>query len=143
MRDHTRDTASPESARVVTAFWEAMQINDFSAAARLLAPDFTLEWPQSGERIRGPANFAAINTHYPSAGRWQFTVQRMIAQGSDVVTDVTVTDGVIVARAITFSTVRAGLITRQVEYWPDPFEAPAWRAAWVERMGLHDDESSL
>jgi len=142
MNDHTPDTASRESARVVTAFWDAMQTSDFYAAAGLLAPDYTLEWPQSGERIRGPANFAAINTHYPAAGRWQFTVQRLIAQGSDVVTDVTVTDGVILARAITFSTVRAGLITRQVEYWPDPFEAPAWRVARVERMGLPDDESS-
>jgi len=27
-----------------------------------------------------------------------------------------------------------GRIVRQTEYWPDPFEAAAWRAQWVERM---------
>jgi hypothetical protein len=31
--------------------------------------------------------------------------------------------------------VREGKILRQVEYWPDPFEAAAWRSQWVERIG--------
>jgi len=61
-------------------------------------------------------------------------VQRLIAEGDEVVSEVTVTDGVLTARAITFSTVRDGRIIRQTEYWPDPFEAAAWRAQWVERM---------
>jgi ketosteroid isomerase-like protein len=92
-----------------------------------------LEWPQSGERIRGRANFVAVNEHYPAAGRWRVTVHRLIAEGNEVVSEVTVTDGVLTARAITFSTVREGRIMRQTEYWPDPFEAAAWRAQWVER----------
>jgi hypothetical protein len=44
-----------------------------------------------------------------------------------------VTDGVIEVRVITFSTVQGGLIVGQLEFWPDPFEAPEWRWAWVER----------
>jgi limonene-1,2-epoxide hydrolase len=122
-----------ESKYVVTQFWAAMQTNDFHAAARLLGEDYVLEWPQSGERIHGPENFAAFNEHYPAAGRWQFTVHRIIAEGDQVVTDVGVTDGQISARAITFSTVRAGRIVGQVEFWPDPFEPQEWRAQWVER----------
>jgi hypothetical protein len=31
-----------------------------------------------------------------------------------------------------FSEVVEGLIRRQVEYWPDPFDAQPWRARWVE-----------
>jgi ketosteroid isomerase-like protein len=122
-----------ESKTVVTQFWAAMQTNDFGAAAGLLSEDYLLEWPQSGESIHGPENFALFNEHYPAAGRWQFTVHRLIAEGDQVVTDVGVTDGHISARAITFSTVRAGRIVRQVEFWPDPFEPQAWRAQWVER----------
>lgn len=113
-------------------FWQAMQTNDFRAAAEWLHDDYVLDWPQSGERIRGRDNFAAINEHYPAAGRWQFTINRIVAEGDEVVSDVTVTDGQITGRAITFSTVRNRKIVRQVEYWPDPFEAPAWRALWVE-----------
>jgi limonene-1,2-epoxide hydrolase len=123
-----------QSRQVLAAFWAAMQTNNFRVAADLLDASFILEWPQSGERIRGPANFIAVNEHYPTTGRWHFTVQQLIADGSAVATDVLVTDGAISARAITFSTVRAGKIVHQVEYWPDPFEPAAWRSQWVERM---------
>ena len=120
--------------QVVEQFWEAMRANDFRAAGELLHDDYILDWPQSGERIRGRANFVAINEHYPAAGRWQFTIHRMIAEDDEVVTDVTVTDGVTTGRAITFSTVRDRKILNQTEYWPDPFEAVLWRAQWVERI---------
>jgi limonene-1,2-epoxide hydrolase len=128
------ETVTDTSRQIVQQFWAAMQTNDFRAAAKLLDDSYLLEWPQSGERVRGPANFVAVNEHYPAAGRWQFTVHRLIADGSEVASDVTVTDGVMVSRAITFSTIRAGRIVRQVEYWPDPFEAAAWRAEWVEQV---------
>lgn len=124
--------ATSSSKRIVEQFWQAMQSNDFRAAAAWLHDDYVLDYPQSGERIRGRDNFAAINMHYPAAGRWQFTINRLMAEDNEVVSDVTVTDGQITARAITFSTVRDGKISHQVEYWPDPFEAPAWRAQWVE-----------
>ena len=118
---------------VVERFWALMQANDFAAAAECMSPDVRVEWPQSGERIRGRENFIAVNANYPAAGRWVFEVERVVASGDEVVSDVGVTDGVLHARAITFSTVLRGRIVRQVEYWPEPFAAPAWRAAWVER----------
>jgi limonene-1,2-epoxide hydrolase len=118
--------------QVVEAFWSAMQTNDFHAAARFLHDDYVLEWPQSGERVRGRENFAALNTAYPAEGIWQFRINRIVAEEDQVVTDVTVTDGSRTDRAITFSTIRDGRIWRQVEYWPEAFDAPGWRAQWVE-----------
>ncbi len=122
------------SRRIVEHFWAAMQSNNFRAVGDLLHDDFVLDWPQSGERIRGRDSFVAVNEQYPAAGRWRFDVQRLVADAGMVATDVTVTDGVQVARAITFSELRDGRIARQTEYWPDPFEAAAWRAQWVERV---------
>lgn len=119
---------------VVIRFWKMMGTNDFEAASQWLSEDFELTWPQSREMIRGRANFAAVNTNYPANGRWHFTINDLVAEGTNVVSDVTVTDGVIIARAITFSTVQDGKITRQVEFWPDPYDPPAWRAQWVELM---------
>jgi len=118
---------------LVGQFWAAMHANDFAAAGELLHDDFLLDWPQSGERIRGRANFVAVNANYPAAGRWRVTLDRLVAEGDEVVSQVTVTDGVLLARAITFTTVRDGRLWRQTEYWPDPFTAPAWRAQWTER----------
>lgn len=126
-------SAAQNSREIVQGFWSAMQTNDFHAAAAFLHIDYVLEWPQSGEQIRGRANFVAVNENYPAHGRWEFTIYRIVAESNEVVSDVEVTDGVIRARAITFSTIRDGKIARQIEFWPDPFEAPAWRAEWVER----------
>src|SRR4029453_17541149 len=89
--------------------------------------DFVLEWPQSKERIRGAARFARMNAEYPAHGRWSFTVHRIVGGGAHAVSDVGVTDGVQQARAITFFTVDAGRIRRIVEFWPEPYEAPAHR----------------
>ena len=116
---------------VVLQFWQAMRGNDFDAAAQWLAEDFENYAPQSSEVIVGRANFAAVNANYPAAGRWQFDVNTIVAEGDQVVTDVAITDGVVAARAITFHTVVDGLISRQTEFWPDDYAAPAWRAAWV------------
>jgi ketosteroid isomerase-like protein len=124
---------SEESKQIVERFWATMQTNDFKAAGELLHDDYALEWPQSGERIRGRANFVAINENYPAHGRWEFTIQRIIAEGNEVVSDVDVTDGVMTARVITFSTIQEGKILHQTEFWPDPFEPAEWRAQWVER----------
>ena len=55
--------------RLIEDFWIIMATNDFYAAANLLHDDFTLEWPQSGERIRGRQNFALVNTYYPAEGK--------------------------------------------------------------------------
>lgn len=120
--------------RVVASFWAAMQANDFRGAGEVLHDDYVLDWPQSGERIRGRENFVAINENYPAAGRWNFTVHRLVAGADEVASEVSVTDGVVRARAITFSTIREEKISRQTEYWPDPFEPAAWRARWVERV---------
>ena len=123
-----------DSKQILEHFWETMKTNDFYAVAALLHDDYILEWPQSGERIRGRDNFAAINTYYPAEGKWQFTINQILADGDLVATDVTVTDGLRTDRAITFSTIRDGKIYKQVEFWPEPFEAPAWRSNWVEKM---------
>lgn len=117
---------------LIELFWKTMQGNDFYAVGALLHDDFILDWPQSGERIRGRDNFAALNTAYPAEGKWTFTITSIIAEGDQVASDVSVSDGRRHDRVITFSTVRDGRIWRQVEFWPEPFEAPAWRAVWVE-----------
>lgn len=116
---------------VVLAFWQAMESNDFYAAGEWLSDDFELYWPQSGELIQGRESFGALNSAYPAEGLWRFTINSLVHEREQVVTDVSVTDGTRQDRAITFHTVRDGKICRQTEYWPDPFEAPEWRKQWV------------
>lgn len=126
---------SAAAQRIVRGFWQAMASNDFHAASLCLTEDFRLHWPQSGEMIEGRENFAEINTAYPTTGLWTFTLRRIVGEGDQIVTEVGVSDGAVQATALTFHTVRDDLIAFQREFWPDPFEAPPWRAKWVRVPG--------
>ncbi|MDF9401712.1 nuclear transport factor 2 family protein [Vibrio sp. 1180_3] len=117
---------------IVLSFWEAMQSNDFYKASEWLSEDFEGFWPQSSELITGRSDFGDVNSYYPANGKWLFEINSIICEGSQVVTDVSITDSVQKARAITFHTVENGLICKQVEFWPDEFDAPEWRAKWVK-----------
>jgi limonene-1,2-epoxide hydrolase len=121
------------SAReVVESFWAAMAANDWDAAAALFSEDATIDWPCSSERMANPGSWAEVQRRYPAAGRWRFDVHRLLAEGDVAVSEVTVTDGEQTARVIGFSEVEGGRIVRQVEYWPQPYGAPSWRADLVE-----------
>jgi hypothetical protein len=123
---------SATAADVVREFWRLMGSNDFYSVAVVLAPEFVLEWPQSNERIRGAERFGRMNSEYPAHGRWQFTVHRIVGSQSEAVSDVSVTDGAQNARVISFFSIAEGQITQLVEFWPEPFTAPANRAHLVE-----------
>jgi len=125
---------SASAVEVVREFYRRMNANDFRAAGQMLGDDYVLEWPQSRERIRGRDNFVAVNEEYPASGRWVFTVNRVVGNETEAASDVSVTDGTLVARAIAFTTVQEGKIAGQVEYWPDSFEAPQNRRHLVEVM---------
>lgn len=125
---------SMDPEAVVREFWRLMATNRFESVQHVLAADFVMEWPQSKERIRGAENFARMNTEYPSQGVWQFRINRVVAGEDAVVTQVSITDGVQSAEPISFFTVVNGRITRLVEYWPEPYPAPASRAHLVEAM---------
>ena len=125
---------NPTAADIARDFCRLMASNDFSSEAAVLAPEFLLEWPQSRERIRGPERFALLNHEYPAHGPWQFTINHLVGGVSEVVSDVTVTDGVQNARAISFFTVVNDKIIRLVEFWPEPYAAPATRAHLVEAI---------
>lgn len=110
-----------------------MGSNDFAAVSAVLADEFVLEWPQSRERIRGAANFARLNQDYPG-GPWEFRINRVVVGDGEAVSDVSVSDGSHVARAISFFSLGGGKITRVVEFWPSPYEPPYDRSLVTEPM---------
>jgi len=116
------------SREIVESFWAAMQDNDWERAAAHLAADCAIDWPCSGERIVGRADFVVVQAGYPTnTGRWSFDVHRIVADGDVVVSEVTAIDGEQSARVVAFSIVEASRIAHQIEYWPIPYEPPAGR----------------
>jgi len=119
---------------VVREFWRLMASNDFKSVEAVLASGYVLEWPQTNERIRGAARYAQMNAEYPANGPWLFHINRIIGDKSEVVSDVSVTDGVQSARCISFFTVVDGKVAKQTEFWPEPYAAPSNRSHLVEPM---------
>jgi len=126
--------ARPTAVEVAHEFWRLMATNDFHSVASVLADEFVLEWPQTGERIRGAERFARVTHEYPAQGLWRFAINRLIGTEAEAVSDVTVTDGSRTDRAITFFTVARGKVTRLVEFWPEPSSPAPSRAHLVERF---------
>ena len=97
---------------------------------QLRAEDFVMELPQSGERVVGRDMMRALQEAYPAPPSIQ--IQRIIGSGdlfvlmarSDYGGDI-----YYVANVVEF---RQGKIARETRYYGAPFEAPAWRARWVE-----------
>jgi SnoaL-like domain len=125
---------TPSAEFVVREFWRLMATNDFYSVKEVLAEDLCVEWPQSGERIRGPQKFCQMNAEYPSSGPWKFRINRLVASGESVVTQVSVMEATQSAEPVSFFTVVAGKITKLVEYWPEPFTAPENRRHLTESL---------
>jgi ketosteroid isomerase-like protein len=143
--------------QVIDAYIDAMNRADWDALRQLFADDYVEEYPQSGERIRGPENAVRVRANFPRTDmdsvpspmvgarmtvggeeRWalapNFTAIRVSADG-DLVTSV--------ARAIYpegpwyvvyIGRIAAGKITRATAFFAQVFEPPPWRAPWVERI---------
>jgi ketosteroid isomerase-like protein len=144
--------SEPNPRTVFERFLDAAVARDLATLDSVVHPDFEDWYPQSGERIRGLANMQAILEHYPGGGyegqgtkrivgtedRWvvtpSFSIQRIEGSG-DTYTGVTrghYPDGMD-WHIVTIGQVRDGRVWRAETYFAPEFEAPAWRAEWVER----------
>lgn len=127
---------------IVRQFWRLMATNSFTSVKQVLAETFVLDWPQSNERIRGPDNFARMNAEYPCRGAWSFSIKRLVASPSEVVTHVAVTDGQQAAEAISFFQVAEGKITRIIEYWPESYAPPGNRTHLTEPLNVGETSAA-
>lgn len=128
-----------QAEAIVREFWRLMGTNEFHAVKGVVAEDLLVEWPQSGERLRGSENFARMNAEYPTNGRWQFHINELVASHDRVVTQVSVTDGTQSAEPVSFFTLAGGKITRIVEYWPEPFAPAENRRHLVQRVAISEE----
>ena len=113
--------------------WQASDANDFDAEHALYRDDAILDYPQSGERIRGRRAIQESRTVQPNHKR--FTVRRIIGGGDLWVSEIVLTyDGVpsYVASIMEF---RDGLVAHETQYFADRFAPGASRAHLIEHIG--------
>lgn len=135
----------------VRQYGAAMAAFDLDMLARLRHPEWMTYWPQSGERVHGNQAFAEIIQNYPGGvpktevarivgaeDRWVVTagntVMKVVGSGDFWWAEwrITYPNGELYM-AVTLMELRDGLVYHETTYWAAPFEAPDWRAPWVER----------
>jgi hypothetical protein len=112
--------------------WAASDANDFEAEHQIYRDDAVLEYPQSGERIRGRHNIRASRLAQPS--RKRFAVRRVIGAGNLWVTEYVLTYDGRPSYTVSIMEFRNGKVARETQYFSDPFEPGPSRAQWVEQM---------
>ena len=113
--------------------WQASAAGDATAEHEIYAEDAVCEYPQSGERILGRANLQALRSHHPGKPSG-FNVRRIAGEGDLWVTEYTIIYQGKPAFTVSIMEFRDGKVVHETQYFADPFEAPAWRSQWVQRM---------
>ena len=112
--------------------WAASDANDLETEHQIYREDAVLEYPQSGERIRGRRNIQASRTAQPSSKR--FAVRRMLGAADLWITELVITYDAQPSYAVSIMEFSDGKVARETQYFCDPFEPGPSRAQWVERM---------
>jgi hypothetical protein len=92
-----------------------------------------MEMPQSGESIRGREKMREFQSAYPNPPSIQLR-RVLVRDGLWVVEGVNDYGGGQVFDVVLLIELRDGKMWRDRRYYAEPFEAPEWRAQWVERM---------
>ena len=136
---------------LVRRYIEATVAGDLGREAELRHPDWSVHWPQSGERVVDEASYDQIIRNYPGGSptsrivRVAGTEDRYVATPSGTLArvggegdfwvgewEVTYPDGVTYL-CVDLMDLRDGKVWRETVYWAPRFDAPAWRGEWVVR----------
>ena len=117
----------------VEALIATLNAGDVDGMDAVFHEDAVMEWPQSGERIVGGDNRRGIYRSFPQLPK--ISPRRIVGEGDIWVAEATLDygDGAEYQTVFVFE-LRDGKIAKETAYWSEPFPAPEWRAAWVERM---------
>jgi hypothetical protein len=99
--------------------------------------DYVMETPQSGERFRGRENMRAFQrarSDHSTPPRALQLRRVLVKEGLWVIEAVIDYGGGQVFDVVLISELKDGKMWRDRWYFAEPFEAPEWRAQWVEGM---------
>src|SRR6476469_2623314 len=97
--------------------WDASDASDFKVEHEIYHEDAVLDYPQSGERIRGRHNIQESRFVQPNKKR--FTVRRMIGSGDLWVTEFVLSYDSITSYAVRIMEFRDEVVGSETQYFAD------------------------
>jgi len=113
--------------------WNASDAGDFDAEHEIYREDAVLDYPQSGERIRGRHNIQQSRLVQPN--RKGFKVRRINGSGDLWVTEFVLTYDGVPSYVVSIMEFREGRVANETQYFADRFDPGPSRAHLVERAG--------
>jgi hypothetical protein len=117
----------------LNAHWHASAAGDLDAEHEIYEDDAICDYPQSGERILGRRNLQAVRSLHPGKPSG-FKVRRILGVGDLWITEYTIDYQGHSAFTVSIMEFRNGKVVHETQYFADPFEAPAWRSEWVQKI---------
>src|ERR1700760_4190246 len=99
--------------------WAASDKSDFETEHDIYHDDAVLDYPQSGERIRGRRNIQESRTVQPNTKR--FTIRRMIGSGELWVTEFVLSYDGVPSYVVSIMEFRDGRVAHETQYFADGF----------------------
>lgn len=149
------DGSGAHNRQVLERMREIIQAGEWDRLGEVVTTDFVQEMPQSGERVVGLENLKKVMQHFttPQGGLQMggnlyiagdeehyvvtptFNVVRVADSGDQLTSYVQTTypDG---SKwfIVTFTTFRDGKIAKRVDFFAPFYDAPEWRAPYVQKM---------
>ena len=110
--------------------WDASELGDIETEHAIYATDAVLDYPQSGERFNGRARIQAQRGGHPAERH--FTLRRIRGAGEVWVSECVITYDGTPTDSVSIMEFADGLVVHETQYFADPFDAPASRAALAE-----------
>jgi hypothetical protein len=117
---------------VMTHLVEAVNSRELEPFDAIYDDGVVIEWPQSGEIIRGRQNIRQLRQAYPNPPT--ATLRRIVGSGDLWVAEMLFDYDGDRYYTILIHEYHDGQVVRETTYYAAPFEAPTWRARWVEHV---------
>ena len=111
--------------------WEASRAGDQDAEHELYNDDAVVEYPQSGERVRGRHNVQVLRSQHPARPSG-FVVRRIVGGGELWVTEYVIAYDERPINTVSIMEFSEGRVARETQYFGDPFKPGPSRAHLVE-----------
>lgn len=129
----SRKLDNQEIRATLDRYWEATMAHDLKKAHEFYHDDIVVDFPQSGERIRGKQNIFELRAHYPT--KVTYKMLRIRGDGNLWTTELIATydnDREHPINGVAIMEFRNDKVAHETLYFAYPFEPPEWRSRWVE-----------
>ena len=116
----------------VQRHWAASDAGDFATEHEIYDQDAVLDYPQSGERIRGSQRIQASRMAQPD--RKRFSLRGLKGEGGLWVSELAMGYGDRPFHMVSIMEFAGGKVIHETQYFAEPFAPSASRARWVERI---------